>query len=184
MTPATAERLLHEAQYAFQSITFGESSRNKRNAARARRLCRKLMRKMPGTMYASEAHAILLRLGDEAYTSNLARQHRHITQAEHHNPSSPVRPAVQTFIDNTENEVLDWAGLLGWFFSLPKAVLTVILVAGLFLFGLLGPLLFLPLIAVLFLTSPFQIMLNRRQREKVNDLIVRINVFIAERRNA
>jgi len=81
---ATAEQLLHQAQYAFQCISFGESRENTRNRARAKSICLKIIRKHPGTMQSDEAHAILRRLGEEAYTSRLATRHRHITQAEHH----------------------------------------------------------------------------------------------------
>ena len=65
---ADAEKLLHEAQYAFASITFGESLGNTRNRARARKLSMKILKQFPDTMYAQEAHAILMRLGDEAFT--------------------------------------------------------------------------------------------------------------------
>jgi hypothetical protein len=35
---ANAEQLLNEAQYAFQSVSYGESRDNKRNASRAKSL--------------------------------------------------------------------------------------------------------------------------------------------------
>ena len=56
---ASAEHLLHEAQFAFNSITYGDSRANRRNAARASKLCRKIIRKYPGSMEEHEAHAIL-----------------------------------------------------------------------------------------------------------------------------
>ena len=68
---ATAEQLLNEAQYAFANISFGESFANTRHAARAKSLCRKIIRKFPATMEAGEARAILKRLGEEAYTSEM-----------------------------------------------------------------------------------------------------------------
>ena len=63
---ATAEQMLNEAQYAFANITFGESLANARHAARAKSLARKIIRKFPATTEASEARAILRRLGEEA----------------------------------------------------------------------------------------------------------------------
>ena len=83
---ATAEKLLHEAYFAFGNISYGETPNNKRNTRRATSLCRKILRKYPGTKEAAEAHAILMRLGEEAYTSQLNRQHKHITQTAHHTP--------------------------------------------------------------------------------------------------
>ena len=72
---ATAEKLLHEAYFAFGNISYGETPDNKRNKRRATRLCHKILRKYPGTTEAAEAHAILMRLGEEAYTSLLTKQH-------------------------------------------------------------------------------------------------------------
>ena len=83
---ASAEQLLHEAQYAFSCITYGESRQNRRNASRASSLCKKIIRKYPGTMEASEADAILKRMGERGYTSNLAVVHRHKSPREHHRP--------------------------------------------------------------------------------------------------
>ena len=118
---ATAEKLLHEAYFAFNNISYAEAPGNKRNKRRTTRLCRKILRKYPGTTEAAEAHAILMRLGEESYTSELSKQHQHITQAQHHAP----RPPPQTFIttDSQEVETLNWAGLVGWLLSLPRFLL-------------------------------------------------------------
>ncbi len=144
---ASAENLLHEAQFAFQSISFGESLSNTRNAARARSLCRKIIRKYPASMEASEAHAILRRLGDEAYTSKMAVQHRHVPASVHHRSPTPrqaalrtpVREEQRTFIVHDETETLDWSGLVGWLFTIPKVVLGMIVFAGFLLFGSVRP---------------------------------------------
>lgn len=183
---ASAEKLLHEAQYAFQSISFGESFANTRNALKATSLCKKIIRKYPGSMEASEAHALLRRLGEEAYSSKMASQHRHISQSAHH--QAPTRSTRQTpvqqrtFTDRDEVETLDWAGLVGWFFALPKAVLFTIVLGGLFLLGLFGAFLFLPLVAFVLFTGPFRQMLNLEQRDKVNAIVQRINAHVAGRR--
>ena len=47
-------------------------------------------------MEASEARAILRRLGEEAYTSQMPILHRHVSHAEH--PVSRRPPAVATFV--------------------------------------------------------------------------------------
>lgn len=183
---ASAEKLLHEAQYAFQCISFGESLANTRNAAKANALCRKIIRKYPASMEASEAHALLRRLGEEAYSSKMAVHHRHVPEAKHH--QAPTRLARQTpeqqrtFIDHDEIETLDWAGLVGLLFAIPKTFLVMIVFAGLFLFGFFGAFLFLPLIAFVLFTGPFRQMLKQEQRDNLNVLVQKINAAIAERR--
>lgn len=185
---ASAEKLLHEAQYAFQSISFGESRENTRNAARAKSLCRKIIRKYPTTMEAGEAHAILRRLGEEAYSSKIKQQHRHTSQAAHHGKSRLVRPpsssndlriAPDTGVGG---ETLDWAGLLAMILALPKALLAVIAFAGIFLFGFFGPLLFLPLVLLVLFTGPFRQTLKKEQREQLDAFIARINEHVSGQR--
>ena len=182
---ATAEELLREAQYAFQCISFGESRGNARNRRRASSISRKIMRRFPGTMEAGEAHAILRRLGEESYTSNLAAQHRHITQQEHHNPAEPMgvvknRTFVTDASDNSES--LNWAGLVAWLLTLPRFMIGVFIVVGLFLFSVFGPLLFLPLIALVLFTGPLRSTMNRHRQNQVNERIRRFNHFIENQR--
>jgi hypothetical protein len=186
---ASAEKLLHEAQFAFQSISFGESLSNTRNAAKAKLLCKKIIRKYPASTEASEAHAILRRLGEEAYTSKIAVQHRHVPASVHHRSPTPrqsplrtpVREEQRTFIVHDETETLDWSGLVGWLFTIPKVVLGMIVFVGILLFGLFGPFLLLPLIAFILFTGPFRRMLKEEQRDSLNALVQRINVFVADR---
>ncbi len=192
---ATAEKLLHEAYFAFNSISYGETPGNKRNARRATSLCHKILRKYPGTMEAAEAHALLMRLGEEAYTSQLAKQHTHITQAQHH-ASRPgdthrhisqkehhrPRPSPQTLVttDDSSVETLNWGGLISWLVSLPRFVLAFLVVGGFFLFGLLGPLLFVPLILLVLFTGPFRGMLKPEQRRQIDDMVAWINRVVEE----
>ncbi|MDJ0750458.1 MAG: hypothetical protein QNJ11_13310 [Woeseiaceae bacterium] len=177
---ATAEKMLHEAYFAFNSISYGETPGNKRNKRRATSLCHKILRRYPGTTEAAEAHAILMRLGEEAYTSQLSRQHTNITQEAHPAP----RPAPQTATTATGQnvETLDWAGLIGWLLSLPKLVLGLILAGGFVLFGVLGPLLFVPLVLLVLFTGPFRGMLKPEQRRQIDDVVVSINRVIREQR--
>ncbi len=194
---ATAEKLLHEAYFAFSRISYGETPGNKRHNRRATRLCHKILRKYPGTTEAAEAHAILMRLGEEAYTSQLTRQHkhisqdahhaprpgdthRHVSQREHHSPR-PVRQAPLT-ATGQDTETLNWAGLVGWLVSLPKILLGLLLLGGLFLFGLFGPLLFVPLVLLVLFTGPFRGMLKPEQRQQLDDMVAWINRAIEEQR--
>ena len=187
---ASAEHLLHEAQFAFQSISFGESRGNTRNASRARSLCRKIISKYAGSMEAGEAHAILRRLGDEAYQSKMAVQHRHISQAEHHGAKAlerakartPVPEPLITFGDDDTAETLDWGGLVSLILLAPKITIALIAFAGLFLFGIFGPFLFIPLVAFVLLTGPFRRSMKSEQRRNLNEFVKRTNAYIAERR--
>ena len=180
---ATAEHLLNEAQYAFANISFGESRSNKRHAARAKALCKKIIRRFPGTTQAAEARAILRRLGEEAYTSELLVQHRHMTQTSHHVRTDTYEtPAVVPAAG--DSPVFDWSGLLAVILMTPKLLLGVFAVVGFMLFSLFGPFLFAALLVLVILTGPFRSLLNRAQRDQVDEFIVRANAFIEERRRS
>ena len=181
---ASAEHLLHEAQFAFQSISFGESRENTRNRSRANSLCMKIIRKYPTSMEAGEAHAILRRLGEEAYASKMKVQHRHVEQSVHHRaPSLSFQPQAMIAGKGNDNvEALNWSGLVGLVFTLPKAVIGIIAFAGFFLFGILGPFLFIPLGLFVLLTGPFRQMLKPEQRREMNAFVVRVNDYIETRR--
>ena len=189
---ASAEKLLHEAQFAFQSISFGESRENSRNRSRAISLSKKIIRKFPASMEAGEAHALLRRLGEEAYTSNLAKRHRHITQAAHHaggraDPTAgnfAVRTPVPQSMDSGEHvvETRAWGGLLGLVFGLPKVLLGLIVFGALFLWGLFGPFLLLPLVIFVLFTGPFRQMLKPEQRRNMNVFVAKANDYIQQRR--
>lgn len=187
---ANAEQLLNEAQYAFQSVSYGESRDNKRNASRAASLCKKIIRKFPTSSYAAEAHAILRRLGEEAYSSKMDVEHRHTTQAEHHTAPTAIprpKPKPKTLARPTRDDVtvpFNWAGLLAVILVTSKTVLAVIAFFGVFLFGLFGPLLLLPLIAFVFLTGPFRQLLKPQQRREMNFFVARANAYIEERRKS
>jgi len=211
---ADAEKLLHEAQYAFQCISFGESRENTRNRSRAKSLCMKIIKKFPATMEAGEAHAILRRLGEEAYTSQLSAIHRHTKQSEHHRPkkikqSKPLRvtqratqrapdlyeyqaqaPRAQatstarTWVDNSDDsETLNWGGLVSLLFGLPKAILGLIVFAGFFLFGILGPFLFVPLVLFFMFSGPFRKVLKPGQQQEMNAFVARLNDYIDKRQS-
>ena len=179
---ADLERLLHEAQYAFQSISFGESRENKRNASRAKSLCMKIIRKHPTSMEAGEAHAILRRLGEEAYASKMKVQHVHQSQAEHHSKPKPRNDMRIPSATGSDVETLNWSGLIAMILSMPKAILALVAFGGFFLFGLFGPLLFIPLVAFVLFTGPFRQTLKPEQREQMNAFIVGVNDYIENRR--
>ena len=173
---ASAEQLLNEAQYAFQSITAGDSRENRRNAARAKSLCQKIFRKYPGTSEAVVAHGIMMRLGQEpprahVHTSHSTDNSVTVTEVGSHEAGDPAEP-------------FDWGGLLAVTLGSSKVVLGVIAFAGLILFGFLGPLLFLPLLAIFLLTSPLRQTLKPEQRRQVNAFVTQANAWIRERRRA
>ena len=179
---ANAEQLLNEAQYAFQSISFGESRGNRRSASRARSLCKKIIRKFPASSEAVEAHAILRRLGDEAYPSKLSIAHRHTAPATHH--TAPTPTPLERPTRDVAAVSFDWAGL--WFVisKVPKTTLGVIAFVGVILLGLFGAFLFLPLIAFVLLTGPFRQLLKPQQRQEMNAFVTRANAYIEARRKS
>lgn len=181
---ASAEHLLHEAQYAFQSVSFGESRANTRNRSRAKSLCKKIIRKYPTSMEADEAHAILRRLGEEAYSSKMKLRHMHVPQSEHHRVPVLASAPEERLAENAEVEPFNWGELISLIFMLPKYAIGIIGVAGLLLFGIFGPFLFLPLIALVFLTGPFRQMLKPEQRREMNAFVARANAFIEEKRQS
>lgn len=179
---ASAEQLLHEAQYAFQSISFGESRANNRNRSRAMSLCKKIIRRYPATMEAAEAHAVLRRLGEEAYSSKMRKQHVHTSEAEHHQATKPKPDPVIQLTEGAEMEAFNWAGLMSLLSMMPKYVFGIIGLAGVFLFGILGPFIFLPLLALVLFTGPFRQMLKPEQRREMNTFVAKANAFIEEQR--
>lgn len=183
---ASAEQLLNEAQYAFANISFGESFANTRNAARAKSLCRKIIRKFPATTEASEAHAILRRLGEEAYTSEMPIRHRHVPQSEHHETWKPlaVPRTARSGRRAAQGDTLNWGGLVGLLLGLPKSILVAVIVAGFVLFPIFGWLLLVPLFALVPFTGTFRKLLNPGERDQLDDAVARINAFIDERRRS
>lgn len=182
---ASAEKLLHDAQYAFHSISFGESSANSRNRRRASRLARKIIRKFPTSPETSEAHAILRRLGEEAYVSNLNRVHRHsqrtrvVAAPVATTRDSSAKPQKLTSV-NHETVPLDWNGLISVLAKLPKTLWGVFAFLALVFFNFLGFFVLLPLLVILLFTGPFRGLLQPRQREEMNKLIIRANAMIDE----
>ena len=131
-------------------------------------------------MEAGEAHAILRRLGEEAYTSKMRVQHVHTSPREHHQAPLP-EPEIRLGED-VEMEAFNWAGLMSLLFMLPKLVFGIGALAGLFLFGLFGWFIFLPLVAFVLLTGPFRQMLRPEQRNEMNTFVAKANAFIEEQR--
>ena len=183
---ASAEQLLNEAHFAFASISYGQSLSNKRHAARAKSLCRRIIRRYPSSMEASEARAILRRLGEEAYVSTLPNRHRHMTQASHHiGTSTRAAPSiVPESATSTGSPDFDWSGLIAVILMTPKIVLGILGAVAFALFALLGPIVFVVLVALVVLTGPFRSMLTPPQRKQVEEFIVRANAFIDERRRS
>jgi hypothetical protein len=180
---ASAERLLNEAHYAFASISYGESLSNKRHAARAKALCRKILRRYPSSMEASEARAILRRLGEESYVSTLPVQHSHMTDTAHH-VGSRKRTSTPIVSASAGSPALDWSGLIAVILMTPKIVLGILGVVAVALFTVFGPIVLVALVALVVLTGPFRSMLAPAQREQLDEFIVKANEFIEERRRS
>jgi type IV secretory pathway VirB2 component (pilin) len=189
---ASAERLLNEAQYAYNSVGPGNSRSDRRNASRAKSLARKIIRRYPTSTEAEEAHSLLRRLGDEAFLPQLPVVHRHANHDQSHRKperSQAATPAVMRSRGASTSQApgfedtvsLDWAGLLSLLFATPKVVLGVIVAGLLFLFGIFGWLLFLPLVALVFLTSPARALLQRKQREDINAFVIQANAWIDQK---
>ncbi len=166
-----AERLLNEAHYAFQRISFGQSPDNARNRHRATRLCKKILRKYPGSTQAREAHSILLRLGEREY------------QEHHRAPEISSQPLLSP-ATRAETEPLNWGGLIAWLFGLPRTILIIVAIFALFLWGVFGPFLLLPLIAFVLFTGPFRRLLGPKQQSDLNTLVARMNDYIEGRGQA
>ena len=179
---ASAEQLLNEAQFAYSSITAGESRQNRRNAARAKSLCAKIFRKYPGSSEAVVAHGIMMRLGVEVFPSNIEVEHQHKDHADAHKVSAPVTTFVASGMDE-EMVPFDWAGLLAVILVTSKTVIGVIGFVGLVLFSILGPFMLLPLLGMLMLTIPARQMLQPRQRREINNFVVQANAWIKARRD-
>ena len=79
-------------------------------------------------------------------------------------------------------EAFNWSGLLSWLFMVPKFVLGIAVLAGIFLFGIFGWFIFVPLVAFVLLTGPFRQMLKPEQRREMNTFVAKANAFIEEQR--
>lgn len=188
---ATAEQILHEAHYAFHNISFGESKENRRNHRRATSLCKKIIRKYPTSKEATEAHAILRRLGEEAYTSQLSIVHRHpqpgaARKSMSARPSKPLvkvqKPSSQRMTSAGDGTVpLDWRGLWSVLSKMRTAAWVVAAFVLAVLYEFFGVLLLLPLLALFLFTGPFRGLLQPKQRREMNQFVIQANTWIDER---
>jgi hypothetical protein len=177
---ASAEQLLNEAQYAFNSISAGESRGNNRNRSRAKSLCKKIIRKYPVSTEAAEAHAILKRLGEEAFLSRMPIVHQHREHSDTHRTPEPSRQQAPTgkVAHRDDAVALDWSGLMSVFLATPKVVLGVIAFVGFVLLGILGPFMFLPLLVLVVLAPPVRALMEPRHRKEINAFVIRANAWI------
>ena len=87
---ATADELLRDAQYAFHSVSFGDTRENRRNKARAKSLSQKIIRKFPDSVEARQAHSILGKLQGRAHTPRF--EHDHASDSQGRMNESPIKP--------------------------------------------------------------------------------------------
>ena len=94
-------------------------------------------------------------------------------------PKSLARPA-----GHDETVAFDWAGLMAVILVTSKTVLAVIAFVVVFLIGIFGPFIFLAFVGLMFLTGPFRQTMKPRQRQQMNEFVVRANAYIEERRKS
>ena len=179
---AGAEKLLNEAQYAFQNIGYDSDGANHRQIARAKSLVQQVIRKYPDSSEASIAHSILLRLGDDNYALVSKNQHTHSAapESQHsHVERTPVSGSSQLQrTKHASDEQLQWAALAERVFNLPKWSLGVIFIFALFLFGLIGPFILLPVIILVVMGSPLKTMIPQKPRHESDQFVRRINTWL------
>ena len=109
-------------------------------------------------------------------------RHRHVTQAEHHKKWKPLQVSRTAGAGQQagRGDTLDWGGLIGLLFGLPKAILFAVVAVGFVFFSLFGWLIVVPLVALVLLTGPFRSLLRPAQRDQLNDFVVRVNALIEE----
>ena len=89
---ANADELLRDAQYAFQSISFGDTRENRRNSARAKSLAQKIIRKFPDSIEARQARSILDKLQGRTHSPRFEHDHSSVSQGRLN--ESTLRPIV------------------------------------------------------------------------------------------
>ncbi len=184
---ANAEKLLNEAQYAFQNIGYDDSSESRKYRSRATRLARKILRKYPGTTEAASAHSLLLRLDEEGYATTTKNVHTHSSGVEskhnHYKLRTPIMQDSNTGGADLGSDVqLRWGDLLARIFSLPRPVLAVFFIVGMFLFGLFGPFILVPIVVLVLLASPLKSVFPNKTQRSSEDAIQKINAWLAEER--
>lgn len=109
----SAEELLREAQYAFQCISFGDTRDNRKNASRATRYAKKIIRKYPTSSEARQANDLLIRLGNEHYAQQFRQQHRTHSPSEtlHDHSDLKRRPSVVVSLEDYSSEPIAWSTL-------------------------------------------------------------------------
>lgn len=182
---ASADELMREAQYTFQNISYGDSPDNRKNSARAMSLATKVLRKYPTSPEATVARSILSRLGDEAYVMKFKNQHVHATRTENLHTHSDIEPQAVGLTEQFGSvrgkaERLDWQRLIARIFKLPKIALIMFVFAGTFLFGIFGPLLFIPVAMLVAFVTPLRTLFPIKNQQAADEAIRRFNVWLKE----
>ena len=122
---ASAEELIREAYFAFQSMTPGATDES-RHRARAKKLAMRILRKYPVSIEAKQARSILTQMKVDHAATRFVDTHSH---------SSETRPLAITaestdYKPSVESNGTDWKSLWRLFAELPylqKRILTFIL---------------------------------------------------------
>lgn len=182
---ASAEQLLNEAQYAFNSITAGDSSANRRHAARAKSLCKKIFSKYPGSSEAAIAHSIMMRLGEPAPSARLQQTHSAdppITVVDVSGPDVSQSSSTGYAAQGGDLTAFDWSGALAVILGTSRVVLGVLGFVAFVLFGIFGPFIWLLALGLAVLTVPVRQMLPPAKRAEIESFVVNANAWIKERR--
>lgn len=153
---ANADELLRDAQYAFQSISFGDTRENRRNSARAESLAQKIIKKFPDSIEARQARSILDKLQGRTHSPRFEHHHSSVGQGRlNESTLRPIVPQVERTVERAgspmtyeqqEDVKLSWRKIWTGFVQLELSkqlvvIAGVVLVAaffGIFPFVLIG----------------------------------------------
>ena len=147
---ASAEQLIHDAQYAFHSISAG-SADEKKYASRARRIAKRIVRRYPASTEATQAHEILSRLGVQSVLPTPSRTERATQFLKDH------AGHVDHFGTGDNEEAMnsdDWKRLLLDFWRLPDSKKKYLFIAVPVLFFFPGTIFVLAGLAILYAFKP------------------------------
>lgn len=94
---ANADELLRDAQYAFQSISFGNTRENRAFRARAKSAARKIIRKFPDSFEVGQAQVILNKLEGRVVAPKFAHTHALDDQVRSRDPE-PKTPLAMPWV--------------------------------------------------------------------------------------
>jgi hypothetical protein len=182
---ADAGELIRDAQYAFNSITHGESRGNRKNTSRAKTLARKIIRKFPSSIEAGQAQQILDRLDPDSLTHLIQKAPEHqFEQKDRHEQVEPHhRPIDSSRSPDGKARAgdRDWKKLLLRLTQIQSSSRNSILIA-LFLLVTLLPYGALAILAIIvFWTGPFEQFHPRGTQENLDKLYTKLSAWVTSK---